>query len=160
MKKILVLLFILTAFQSYAFDVDNLNGADCMRTSDAEADGFDPDMWYTYQCTFSSSATMESIYKDVIQNIADEASKILSEADDFSQSYFDDKIKEFKNRKQDFSYTKRYNMNSFSIGVQFEKNNIIIQTNEGQGEESYSYIISKSSSDSSILLTYEYDSGF
>lgn len=160
MKKILVLLFILTAFQSYAFDVDSLNGADCMRTSDAEADGFDPDMWYTYQCTFSSSATMESIYKDVIQNIADEASKILSEADDFSQSYFDDKIKEFKNRKQDFSYTKRYNMNSFSIGVQFEKNNIIIQTNEGQGEESYSYIISKSSSDASILLTYEYDSGF
>lgn len=160
MKKILVLLFILTAFQAYAFDVDNLNGADCMKTSDAEADGFDPDMWYTYQCTFSSSATMESIYKDVIQNIADEASKILSEADDFSQSYFDDKIKEFKNRKQDFSYTKRYNMNSFSIGVQFEKNNIIIQTNEGQGEESYSYIISKSSSDSSILLTYEYDSGF
>lgn len=121
MKKILVLLFILAAFQVYAFDVDNLKGADCMRTSDAEADGFDPDMWYTYQCTFSSSATMESIYKDVIQNIADEASKMLSKADDFSQSYFDDKIKEFKNRKQDFSYTKSYNMNSFSIGVQFEK---------------------------------------
>lgn len=160
MKKILVLLFILTAFQVYAFDVDNLNGADCMKTSDAEADGFDPDMWYTYQCTFSSSATMESIYKDVIQNIADEASQILSNADDFSQSFFDNKIKEFKNRKQDFSYTKSYNMNFFSIGVQFEKNNIIIRTNEGQGEESYSYIISKSSSDSSILLTYEYDSGF
>ena len=69
MKKILVLLFILTAFQVYAFDVDNLNGASCKKVSDAAADGFDPDMWYEYECSFDGSVTFDSLYNDVLDNI-------------------------------------------------------------------------------------------
>ncbi len=146
MKKILVLLFILTAFQVYAFDVENLKGAECRKLADTEADGFYMPVWNTYQCDFSSSATMESIYKDVIQNIAD--------------AEFENKIKEIKNKKQDISYLKDYNLSFFRISVKFMENSIFINTNEGSVDKSYIYLIHKSISDSSISLTYDYDSVF
>ncbi|MDE7316078.1 MAG: hypothetical protein K2N11_10345 [Mucispirillum sp.] len=158
-KKILLLLFILTAFQVYAFDVENLKGADCRKLSDAEDEGFYLAVWNTYQCDFSSSATMESIYKDVIQNIADASYEKLAEASKFVKSEFENKIKEIKNKKQDISYLKEYGIiNRFMIGVQFRKNYILIKTNEGSGDKYYIYFIHKSISDSSISLTYDYDS--
>lgn len=158
-KKILLLLFILTAFQVYAFDVENLKGADCRKLSDAEDEGFYLAVWNTYQCDFSSSATMESIYKDVIQNIADASYEKLAAERKFVKSEFENKIKEIKNKKQDISYLKEYGIiNRFMIDVQFRKNYILIKTNEGSGDKSYIYLIHKSISDSSISLTYDYDS--
>ena len=84
MKKIFVLLFTFIAFNAFAFDVKNLNGASCSKVSDASADGFDPAFWYEYECSFNGT-TMQDVYKDVIQNIADASSKILSNESDFSQ---------------------------------------------------------------------------
>lgn len=154
-KKNLVLLFILTAFQVYAFDVENLKGADCRKL--AEADGFYLPVWNTYQCDFSSSATMESVYKDVIQNIADASYKELAAERKFVKSEFENKIKEIKNKKQDISYLKDYGLNLFRISVKFMENSILISTNEGSLDKSYIYLIHKSISDSSISLTYDYD---
>lgn len=158
-KKIL-LLFILTAFQVYAFDVENLKGADCRKLADTEADGFYLPVWNTYQCDFSSSATMESVYKDVIQNIADASYEKLAAESKFVKSEFENKIKEIKNKKQDISYLKDYSLNLFRISVQFRKNYILISTNEGSVDKSYIYLIHKSISDSSISLTYDYDRVF
>lgn len=160
MVKKLVLLFILTAFQVYAFDVENLKGADCRKLADAEADGFYLAVWNTYQCDFSSSATMESVYKDVIQNIADASYKELAAERKFVKSEFENKIKEIKNKKQDISYLKDYSLSFFRISVKFMENSILISTNEGSVDKSYIYFIHKSISDSSISLTYDYDSVF
>ena len=44
------------------------------------------------------------------------------------------------------------------MGVSFTNDQITIATNEGQGEESYTYIINKSGN--RIFLTFKYDSGF
>lgn len=159
-KKNLVLLFILTAFQVYAFDVENLKGAECRKLADTEADGFYLPVWNTYQCDFSSSATMESIYKDVIQNIADASYKELAAERKFIKSEFENKIKEIKNKKQDISYLKDYSLSLFRISVKFMENSILISTNEGSVDKSYIYLIHKSISDSSISLTYDYDSVF
>lgn len=158
MRKIFLLLFILVSFQAFAFDVENLNGASCTKVSDASEDGFDPAFWYDYECSFNDSLTLQDVYKDVIQNIADESSKMLSDASDFSQSEFNKKVNEFKNHKKDFSYRKSYEGNGFDIGVQFTNNQITIATNEGQGEEYYKYTINKSGN--GISLTFSYDSGF
>lgn len=155
-KKNLVLLFILTAFQVYAFDVENLKGADCRKL----ADGFYMPVWNTYQCDFSSSATMESVYKDVIQNIADASYKELAAERKFVKSEFENKIKEIKNKKQEISYLKDYSLSFFRISVKFMENSILISTNEGSVDKSYIYLIHKSISDSSISLTYDYDSVF
>lgn len=159
-KKFLLLLFILTAFQVYAFDVENLKGADCRKLSDAEDEGFYLAVWNTYQCDFSSSATMESIYKDVIQNIADASYEKLAAERKFVKSEFENKIKEIKNKKQDISYLKDYSLNLFRISVKFMENSILISTNEGSVDKSYIYLIHKSISDSSISLTYDYDRVF
>ncbi len=157
MRKIFLLLFIFIAFNAFAFDVENLNGASCTKVSDASEDGFDPAFWYEYECSFNGT-TMQDVYKDVIQNIADASSKILSNESDFSQSEFNQKVNEFKNHKKDFSYNKSYGGNWFEMGVRFTNDQITIDTNEGQGEESYKYTINTSGS--SIVLTFSYDSGF
>ena len=68
MKKIFVLLFTFIAFNAFAFDVENLNGASCSKVSDASEDGFDPAFWYDYECSFNGT-TIQDVYKDVIQNI-------------------------------------------------------------------------------------------
>ena len=157
MRKIFLLLFIFIAFNAFAFDVENLNGASCTKVSDASEDGFDAGFWYDYECSFNGT-TIQDVYKDVIQNIADASSKILSNESDFSQSEFNQKVNEFKNHKKDFSYNKSYGGNWFEMGVRFTNDQITIDTNEGQGEESYTYIINKSGN--RIDLTFKYDSGF
>ncbi len=157
MRKIFLLLFIFIAFNAFAFDVENLNGASCTKVSDASEDGFDPAFWYDYECSFNG-ITIQDVYKDVIQNIADASSKILSNESDFSQSEFNKKVNEFKNHKKDFSYVKSYERNGFRIYGKFTNDQITIATNEGQGEESFEYTINKSGN--SIFLTFKYDSGF
>ncbi len=163
MKKILVLLFILTAFQVYAFDVDNLKGASCKKVSDAAADGFDPDMWYEYECSFDGSVTFDSLYNDVLDNIEAAYNKKMIEEERAYSKEEQEKIKKeltqeinnLRKAKKDVEYA----YSNFVLIVIFEKDTVRFSTCDGYGEEAYNYTIQKNN-DNTVKLLFEYDSGF
>lgn len=146
--------------EEYAFDENTLDGPECEKLSDASEDGFDPDMWYTYRCVFADDVSMESVYKGVLKTIADKVSKELEQNNDLSKQELYEKIKELQNKEENYSFSQDYGRTWLEIGAKFIGDSIIINTNEAQGEESYSYIINNSTSDTAVTLSFEYDSGF
>ena len=163
MKKIFVLLLTFIAFNAFAFDVENLNGASCSKVSDASEDGFDAGFWYEYECSFGDSVTFDSLYNDVLDNIeAAYNEKLIKEGKSYSQEEREQIKKELTNEINKLRKTKKnadYGYGNFVLYVTFEKNSVKFSTCDGYGQEFYNYTIQKNN-DNTVKLLFSYDSGF
>lgn len=163
MKRIFLLLFILVAFQAFAFDINKLEGAYCEKVSDASSDGFDPAFWYDYECSFGDSVTFDSLYNDVLDNIEVAYNKkMIKEGKFYSQEEQEKIRKELANEINNLRKSKKnveYAYSYFVLYVTFEKDSVKFSTCDGYGEESYTYIIQKNN-DNTVKLLFSYDSGY
>lgn len=164
MRKILfLLLFVFISFHAFAFDVENLKGADCIKVSDASKDGFDPAFWYEVECSFDDSVTLDSLYNDVLDNIEDAYNeKMIKEGEYYSKTDLDKIKKELSQEIKKLRKTKKnveYYYGQFILIVTFTKDNIKFSTCDGYGEEAYNYTIQKNN-DNTVKLLFSYDSGY